>query len=361
MKAEHKEAIDRARLHGVLPSVLANELMVHDLVDAALFELRNIHSPYIKLNEGQQQEVITRITDKVKDVVSTAVAIISSRNVITIPCKMKQIQVTEKTLTVTSLVDAKDPSRHGLTDSAGHLCLLVLAPDDYAEGLDFIQPDRDQHEMPLHVGEVIEGLFDQRRQADSDSADLASFDDTLSDGEDPLYSEAVVFITETRRPSISAIQRELKIGYNRAARILEGMEQVGIVSAPDSHGAREVLRPALTQASLDRLEQADLAQAPEQFQQAQAEHEALHAQHIESTGKEFGDLSYSEAQQIVVLHGTSVTNAWLQRRIGITEDQATTLLLRLSDDDVIALETEADASIDNTYTVKAALSDLTME
>lgn len=357
MKAEHKEAIDRARLHGVLPSVLANELMVHDLVDAALFELRNIHSPYIKLNEGQQQEVITRITDKVKDVVSTAVAIISSRNVITIPCKMKQIQVTEKTLTVTSLVDAKDPSRHGLTDSAGHLCLLVLAPDDYAEGLDFIQPDRDQHEMPLHVSELTGGLFNQADSGD----DMSSFDDTLSDGEDPLYSEAVTFVAETRRPSISAIQRKLKIGYNRAARILEAMELAGLVTAPNSNGAREVLDAASTQASLNRLEQAALEQAPEQLRQAQAEHEALHGQHAAITSKEFGDLSYSEAQQIVVLHGTSVTNAWLQRRIGIDADQATTLLLRLSDDDVIELETEADASIDNTYTVKAGLADLTME
>src|SRR5690606_3511901 len=140
---EHKEIIDRARLHGIFPSVLAHQLLVHDLVEAALSELRSIHAPYNKLNEGQQQEVIERITDRAKEAASHAVSIISSRNVTTIPCKMKQIQVTEKPLTVTSLVDAKDPSRHGLTDSAGHLCLLVLAPDDYQDGLDFIQLDRD--------------------------------------------------------------------------------------------------------------------------------------------------------------------------------------------------------------------------
>ena len=76
---------------------------------------------------------------------------------------------------------------------------------------------------------------------------------------------------------------------------------------------------------------------------------------------QFGDMSYSDAQQIVVLHGNSVTNGWLQRRIGLDADQATTLLLRLVDDNVIALETEADLSIDNTYTVVANLADLTLE
>lgn len=49
MKAEHKEFIDRAYLHGVSPMVLAHELMVHDLVEAALFELRNIKMPFTRL------------------------------------------------------------------------------------------------------------------------------------------------------------------------------------------------------------------------------------------------------------------------------------------------------------------------
>ena len=57
MKAEHKEFIDRAYLHGVAPMVLAHELMVHDLVEAALFELRNIKMPFTRLGEDDQQEV----------------------------------------------------------------------------------------------------------------------------------------------------------------------------------------------------------------------------------------------------------------------------------------------------------------
>jgi S-DNA-T family DNA segregation ATPase FtsK/SpoIIIE len=53
----------------------------------------------------------------------------------------------------------------------------------------------------------------------------------------------VRIVTESRRASISGVQRRLKIGYNRAARLIELMEQQGIVSAPQHNGNREVLAP----------------------------------------------------------------------------------------------------------------------
>ncbi|MDA1075436.1 MAG: DNA translocase FtsK 4TM domain-containing protein [Proteobacteria bacterium] len=64
-----------------------------------------------------------------------------------------------------------------------------------------------------------------------------------SDNEDPLYDEAVAFVIESRRPSISSVQRKLRIGYNRAARMIEGMEEAGVVSSMSSNGSREVLVP----------------------------------------------------------------------------------------------------------------------
>ncbi len=60
---------------------------------------------------------------------------------------------------------------------------------------------------------------------------------------DPLYDEAVAFVLESRRASISSVQRKLKIGYNRAARLVEQMEQSGLVSSPGHNGNRDVLVP----------------------------------------------------------------------------------------------------------------------
>ncbi len=60
---------------------------------------------------------------------------------------------------------------------------------------------------------------------------------------DPLYDEAVAFVTQTRRASISSVQRKLKIGYNRAARMVEAMEAAGVVSEAGNNGNREVLAP----------------------------------------------------------------------------------------------------------------------
>ena len=61
---------------------------------------------------------------------------------------------------------------------------------------------------------------------------------------DPLYDEAVRIVTSERKPSISYVQRRLKIGYNRAARLLEAMEQAGLVGPLQANGARDVLAPA---------------------------------------------------------------------------------------------------------------------
>ena len=65
-------------------------------------------------------------------------------------------------------------------------------------------------------------------------------DDTESD---PLYDQAVSIVTQTRRASISGVQRRLKIGYNRAARMIEHMESTGIVGPMENNGSREVLAP----------------------------------------------------------------------------------------------------------------------
>ncbi|WP_250450915.1 DNA translocase FtsK [Caballeronia sp. ATUFL_M2_KS44] len=77
--------------------------------------------------------------------------------------------------------------------------------------------------------------------AEGGSQDL--FGDAPDAEADPLYDEAVAFVVRTRRASISSVQRQLRIGYNRAARLVEQMEAAGLVSPMGTNGNREVLAP----------------------------------------------------------------------------------------------------------------------
>lgn len=273
MKAEHNAIIERAKLAGVEPSELAHELLVHDLVQAALFEFRNVRAPFHSLNEGQQQEVIDRVTEAAEKSVYNAISIISSRNVDTIPVTIVDAKFKAKAITVTAAIDAQDPNRHGLIDVAGRLCVLVLAPNDYAEGLDGIKPDRDQKDLPLHVSDLTGSLFPAGGTGPDEP-----------DGQHPLGSaEELAERTGETRP----------------------------------------------------------------------------ASEFAEVGKEFGDFTYDDAAQLIVLKAASSFGIdWMQSRLAISSEQAETLLLRLIDNRVVELLIEGDTWSENTYTVIATLDDL---
>jgi S-DNA-T family DNA segregation ATPase FtsK/SpoIIIE len=77
-----------------------------------------------------------------------------------------------------------------------------------------------------------------------DAAPFVTIEDgASSEQDDPVYDEAVQFVIESGRASISSVQRKLRIGYNRAARLIEAMEAAGVVSAMNTNGSREVLVP----------------------------------------------------------------------------------------------------------------------
>ena len=90
---------------------------------------------------------------------------------------------------------------------------------------------------PQYLDEVLEGGGEGA--ADPESGGAAGEDAEA----DPLYDEAVRMVTESGRASISGVQRRLKIGYNRAARMVEQMEAAGVVGPVQSNGSREVLAP----------------------------------------------------------------------------------------------------------------------
>jgi S-DNA-T family DNA segregation ATPase FtsK/SpoIIIE len=91
---------------------------------------------------------------------------------------------------------------------------------------------------PQYIEGLLEGGVAGQNGEDGASADGADAES------DPMYDQAVAVVLKTRRPSISLVQRHLRIGYNRAARLIEQMENAGLVSPMQTNGNREVLVPA---------------------------------------------------------------------------------------------------------------------
>jgi S-DNA-T family DNA segregation ATPase FtsK/SpoIIIE len=170
---------------------------------------------------------------------------------------------------ITGLIKANVPSRIGFQVSSkidsrtildqggaeqllGHGDMLYLPPGTSV-------PERihgafvDDHEVHKVVADwkrrgqpnYLEEITDESASSGVVVPGFSASDEGQEDGEsDPLYDEAVAFVLETRKASISSVQRKLRVGYNRAARLIEQMEASGVVSAMGSNGSREVLAPA---------------------------------------------------------------------------------------------------------------------
>jgi S-DNA-T family DNA segregation ATPase FtsK/SpoIIIE len=108
--------------------------------------------------------------------------------------------------------------------------------------------DNEVHRVVAHLKKMgepdyIDAILQEPSEAIPGLSDGGGVSVDVEDA-DPLYDEAVRIVLETRRASISGVQRRLKIGYNRAARLVEEMERTGLVSAAQSNGNREVLAPS---------------------------------------------------------------------------------------------------------------------
>ncbi|MBW7931287.1 MAG: DNA translocase FtsK 4TM domain-containing protein [Gammaproteobacteria bacterium] len=197
------------------------------------------------------EELIARLAQKARAsgihmIVATqrpSVDVITGLIKANIPCRIA-FQVSAKVDSRTIL------DQSGAEHLLGHGDMLFMAPGTAAplrvHGA-FVS-DQEVHRVttqlkgvagPQYLDEVLEGPSTPIPGISGEPAGGEN-----GDGEaDPLYDQAVQVVVETRRASVSGVQRRLKIGYNRAARLVETMEQAGLVGPLQSNGSREVLAP----------------------------------------------------------------------------------------------------------------------
>jgi S-DNA-T family DNA segregation ATPase FtsK/SpoIIIE len=104
--------------------------------------------------------------------------------------------------------------------------------------------DQEVHKVVEHLKSLAKPEYLEDVLEPAAAEDGVAANGEPSGEKDPLYDQAVEIVVRTRRPSISLVQRHLRIGYNRAARLIEDMERAGLVSSMQSNGNREVLVPA---------------------------------------------------------------------------------------------------------------------
>ena len=104
-----------------------------------------------------------------------------------------------------------------------------------------VASDWKQRAKPNYIQDILDGGASP--PVPGYDTDGSGGDDDSNGEADALYDEAVVIVTETRKASISYLQRRLRVGYNRSARLIETMEAAGVVTAVNERGQREVLAP----------------------------------------------------------------------------------------------------------------------
>lgn len=210
-------------LHTLLPDLENNvfstsaHTMHTDLMGVVINTCKALPNVWQKMNEEQQQDFIDSIDRQIKELVTSCVKTIAADDRPYVLGKVDQVVfkrgIEAKLSIERDLHQEGAPSgAHELADNTGEMVMIILPG----------------------LGEY-EGSEEEKPIAEEDQPDL------LDSASDDLYDEAVAYATETGTISISALQRELKVGYNRAARLIEIMEHTGVVGPLQNNGRREVL------------------------------------------------------------------------------------------------------------------------
>ncbi|MTI13809.1 DNA translocase FtsK [Sansalvadorimonas verongulae] len=190
---------------------VAETTMLGDLIKVVVDEMKAMPDVWQKLPEVQQQEVIDRVQKQCQSAVVQAVHIIASQDRATLNATVDTVTFKDGVKAVLKM-PGNTPGRHDLADAEGEIVMIVIPETEAYLGGETPEADPDQGFMDFESGTS-----------------------------DPLYQDAVSFVMESGKASISAIQRHLKTGYNRSAHMVDAMEATGVVSAASKDGTRTVL------------------------------------------------------------------------------------------------------------------------
>ncbi len=204
-------------------NTVASQFLLGELIKAATKQLKELAVTWRSMSQEEQEKVLEKVQDDCEAAVRKAVTCIATGNRVNFRAEVKSVQFLEKSEVKAQLIMFNAPEAHALADTAGRSVMVVIE-----DGSSY-----------LEVGDALEGDPDQYSLLDGGSED-----DIDAQANDELYDKAVTLVVKSRSASISSVQRHLRIGYNRAARLIDEMEQKGVVSAMESNGNRTVLAAA---------------------------------------------------------------------------------------------------------------------
>lgn len=280
--------------------------MGKDLLGFLVQEFKAMPDVWQKLPEHKQNEVIERALRRVETVVGQAVHLLMSNGRTAVVADLEGIAIKDEIKATLKISKSNShESRNELFENVSQACLIVIAnPKEFMGGMDQVKGDADQHAFDLrsnafddavdaefeelgapvepHDGtayddpiydkakdlvvaeqrpvatflEEILGIDGDRANAlidrmedegvisakDANGARTVLIEAPADPDEDPLYKKAVAWVVDKQIATISHLQRFLKVGYNRAALLIEQMEKDGIVTPMQSNGQRDVLR-----------------------------------------------------------------------------------------------------------------------
>lgn len=308
MKYEHKAIIDKAKQDGLAPSELASELLVHDLLNSALGQMRGHAVAFKNMSEQQQDAAIATMQEEFKKAVGTAVRIIAGAGTATVRMKLKKVAIGTN-YQIQGVADRDEEHLHALCDKAQGQSdvLIVLYEHDYDQGLDAIKGDKDQKDLPL---DEEPGKTKKAAAGKEPSAPKAI---ELTEGQ---INAAREFVEQQQNTTVAGLQNQLKIGTDRAEALHEKLEELGVLTAKDEHGQRRLVKFAGQQ-------------------QATAEQPLVNTDPLNNI-----DVETYVAVKTKVIAEQRISIGFLQAEFALSEEQAQCAIEWLETDGIVSEENE---------------------